>query len=203
MHQRAFLKDLRHAGSHRRHGLPPPARARRRLPRPPVRLRTGGRRLGPNQLLRPKGKHHRRLLVINGVDAQTNSHTVGIVHNWSGRNSEGYPATPALFAAHHAPALPVSYVNFGGYSETGGLTRYTRLDNPDLLRSIAYPRGEGRVGRRGRPGGQRLLLGGGLGRDAPPPDGDRRAPRVPRGPAPRRGEAPRALPRRVRVERGA
>ena len=35
-------------------------------------------------------KYHRRMLVINGVDAQTNSHTVGIVHNWSGRNSEGY-----------------------------------------------------------------------------------------------------------------
>ena len=41
-------------------------------------------------------KYHRRMLVINGVDAQTNSHTVGIVHNWSGRNSEGYPTTTAL-----------------------------------------------------------------------------------------------------------
>ncbi len=88
-------------------------------------------------------KHHRNMLVVNGVDAQTNSHTVGIVHNWSGRNSEGYPATTAMLAAHSAAELPVSYINFGGYSETGGLTRYTRLDNPDLLRSIAYPRGEG------------------------------------------------------------
>ena len=88
-------------------------------------------------------KYHRRMLVINGVDAQTNSHTVGIVHNWSGRNSEGYPATTAVLAADAAPNLPVSYVNFGGYSETAGLTRYTRLDNPDLLRSIAYPRGQG------------------------------------------------------------
>ncbi len=88
-------------------------------------------------------KYHQRMLVINGVDAQTNSHTVGIVHNWSGRNSEGYPATTAMLAAQNAPELPVSYVNFGGYSETGGLTRYTRLNNPDLLRSIAYPRGEG------------------------------------------------------------
>ena len=35
-------------------------------------------------------KYFGRMLVINGVDAQTNSHTVGIVHNWSGRNSEGY-----------------------------------------------------------------------------------------------------------------
>ena len=82
-------------------------------------------------------------MVINGVDAQTNSHTVGVVHNWSGRNSEGYPSTTALLAAQLAPDLAVSYVNFGGYSETGGLTRYTRLDNPDLLRSIAHPRGEG------------------------------------------------------------
>ena len=88
-------------------------------------------------------KYHPRMLVINGVDAQTNSHTVGVVHNWSGRNSEGYPATTALVAATSAPDLPVGYVNFGGYSETAGLTRYTRLDNPDLLRSVAYPRGEG------------------------------------------------------------
>ena len=44
-------------------------------------------------------KYHRRMLVINGVDAQTNSHTVGIVHNWSGRNAEGYPTTTALLAA--------------------------------------------------------------------------------------------------------
>ena len=42
------------------------------------------------------GKYYDRMLVINGVDAQTNSHTVGIVHNWSGRNSEGYPTLSAL-----------------------------------------------------------------------------------------------------------
>ena len=58
-------------------------------------------------------KYHRRMLVINGVDAQTNSHTVGIVHNWSGRNAEGYPTT-TLLAAHYAPALPVPYLSFGG-----------------------------------------------------------------------------------------
>ena len=84
-------------------------------------------------------KYHRRMLVINGVDAQTNSHTVGIVHNWSGRNSEGYPTTTALLAAHYAPALPVPYLSFGGYSVTSGLTRFTRIDNADLLRDIANP----------------------------------------------------------------
>ena len=84
-------------------------------------------------------KYHRRILVINGVDAQTNSHTVGIVHNWSGRNSEGYPTTTALLAAHYALELPVPYLSFGGFSATSGVTRFTRIDNADLLRDIANP----------------------------------------------------------------
>ena len=84
-------------------------------------------------------KYHRRMLVINGVDAQTNSHTVGIVHNWSGRNAEGYPTTTALLAAHYAPDLPVPYLSFGGYSVTGDLTRFTRINDANLLRDIANP----------------------------------------------------------------
>ena len=84
-------------------------------------------------------KYHRRMLVINGVDAQTNSHTVGIVHNWSGRNSEGYPTTTALLAAHYAPDLPIPYLSFGGFSKTAGVARFTRIDNADLLRYIANP----------------------------------------------------------------
>ena len=84
-------------------------------------------------------KYHRRMLVINGVDAQTNSHTVGVVHNWSGRNSEGYPTATALLAAHYGPELPVAYLSFGGFSATSGLTRFTRIDNADLLREIAAP----------------------------------------------------------------
>ena len=85
-------------------------------------------------------KYHERMLVINGVDAQTNSHTVGVVHNWSGRNAEGFPTATALLAAHYAPALSVPYLSFGGYSETGGITRFTRMNNPDLVRNIATPR---------------------------------------------------------------
>ena len=86
-------------------------------------------------------KYYRRMLVINGVDAQTNSHTVGIVHNWSGRNSEGYPTMSALLAAHYAPDLPVPYLSFGGFSATSGITRYTRIDDAQLLREIAHPSG--------------------------------------------------------------
>ena len=84
-------------------------------------------------------KYHRRMLIINGVDAQTNSHTVGIVHNWSGRNAEGYPTTTALLAAYYAPALPIPYLSFGGFSATGGVTRFTRINDANLLRDIANP----------------------------------------------------------------
>ena len=84
-------------------------------------------------------KYHQRMLVINGVDAQTNSHTVGVVHNWSGRNAEGYPAMTALLAASYGADLPAAYLSFGGYSRTGDVTRYTRLNNADLLRTIATP----------------------------------------------------------------
>ena len=84
-------------------------------------------------------KYHRRMLVINGVDAQTNSHTVGVIHNWSGRNSEGYPTMSALLAAHYAPNLAVPYLSFGGFSATSSITRFTRIDNAGLLRELAYP----------------------------------------------------------------
>ena len=83
--------------------------------------------------------HHDKMLVINGVDAQTNSHTTGQTHNWSGRSSEGYPTMSALLAARYGTGLPVAYLNFGGFTETGGIARYTRLNNASLLRNIAAP----------------------------------------------------------------
>ena len=84
-------------------------------------------------------KYFDRMLVINGVDAQTNAHSAGIVHNWSGRASEGYPSMTALLAAHHAPDLSLSYLSFGGFSQTSGLTTFTRMNRPQLIRNIAAP----------------------------------------------------------------
>ena len=175
MRRRTILKGLLSTAGVAATGFRLAPRPGRRLQRQALRLRPGGRRLGPDELLRPEGEHRRRagdqplaerdeireagniayapfannaaffekyydrMLVINGVDAQTNSHTVGIVHNWSGRNSEGYPAMSALLAARYGPDLPVAYLSFGDYSDTGGVARYTRLNNADLLRNIARP----------------------------------------------------------------
>ena len=84
-------------------------------------------------------KYHKDIMVINGIDAQTNSHTAGVVHNWSGRLSEGFPSITALYSAINAPELPISYINNGGYGETRDLIRYTQLDNVNNLNNIIYP----------------------------------------------------------------
>ncbi len=84
-------------------------------------------------------KYYRRMLVVNGVDAQTNSHSAGIVHNWSGRISEGYPTTTALHAARNGAGLSMPYLSFGGFSNTAGVAVFTRLNNPSEIRNIAGP----------------------------------------------------------------
>ena len=84
-------------------------------------------------------KHHDKMLVINGVDFQTNSHTTGIIHGWSGRTARGYPSMTALLAAHFSPELALPYLTFGGFSDTGGVTRFTRMSNPDAFRNVARP----------------------------------------------------------------
>jgi len=84
-------------------------------------------------------KYHNDMLVINGIDAQTNSHTAGVVHNWSGRISNGFPTLTALYAGINSPNLPISYINNGGYAETAGLIRYTRLNDANTLKNIIKP----------------------------------------------------------------
>ncbi len=84
-------------------------------------------------------KYYQDMLVINGVDAQTNSHSVGVVHNWSGRNSEGYPSLTALYAASNAPQFPLAYLNFGGFGNTQELIRSSRISDIRQIRNILFP----------------------------------------------------------------
>ena len=84
-------------------------------------------------------KYYDRMLVVNGVDAQTNSHSAGVTHNWSGRISEGYPTTTALLAGHNGAGLSMPYLSFGGFSNTAGVAVFTRLNNPGEIRNISEP----------------------------------------------------------------
>ena len=72
-------------------------------------------------------KYADRMLVINGVDSLTNSHSIGETVNWSGRTALGYPTLTAMYSAVYAPNLPMSYVTFGGFNRTENLVRATQL----------------------------------------------------------------------------
>jgi len=84
-------------------------------------------------------RYNQSMLVINGIDMQTNAHGTGRTHTWSGRTARGYPSLTALFANEKAPLLPVSYLNFGGYAETAGVIRFSRIDKVSELRRILEP----------------------------------------------------------------
>ncbi|MFV8754283.1 DUF1501 domain-containing protein [Nannocystaceae bacterium ST9] len=84
-------------------------------------------------------KYYQQLLVINGIDMQTNGHDSGSRNTWSGKLTEGFPSLAALVAATAGPELPMSYLSFGGYDMTAGLVARTRAGNVNALGRIAYP----------------------------------------------------------------
>jgi len=85
-------------------------------------------------------KYYKDILIINGVDAQTNSHTVGITNNWSGRTAAGYPSLPALYASTHGESLPLSYLSFGGgYSYTASQISAAMVGHPGSIKNLLLP----------------------------------------------------------------
>ena len=83
--------------------------------------------------------HHDKMLVINGIDSQTNAHEAGVRNTWSGQLGHGYPSFAALAAAILGPNLPLSYISNGGYKETAGLTQYTLMQDPSTLKKLVFP----------------------------------------------------------------
>lgn len=83
--------------------------------------------------------HHEKMLVINGIDCQTNAHEAGIRHTWSGKLAHGFPTFSALAAAALGPNLPLAYISNGGYKETAGITQYTLMQDPTSLNKLVFP----------------------------------------------------------------
>lgn len=83
-------------------------------------------------------KHGSKLLVVNGIDTQTNGHTSGTRYTWSGRLSEGYPSFSALLAGVSLPSSPLSFITSGGYDFTDGVVAGTRLGNVSAIERISY-----------------------------------------------------------------
>lgn len=80
--------------------------------------------------------HGSKMMVINGLDAQTNAHSAGVRHVFSGRFADGYPAVTALAAAQHGAGLPLAFLSNGGYRETAGLTNFTLMQDPNTLGNL-------------------------------------------------------------------
>ncbi len=86
-------------------------------------------------------KYHQHMLVINAIDAQTNSHDAGVTHNASGLVQFGYPSLSAVFAAAQAPDLPLTYISNGGFNETARLVRASRFGSVDQLAGLVRENG--------------------------------------------------------------
>lgn len=82
-------------------------------------------------------KYYQEMLVINGMNAQTNGHDSGRRHAGSGKLDEGFPAFGALLAAEKGQGLPMAFVTNGFYDDTAGTAPRTRVGNINAFRRIA------------------------------------------------------------------
>ncbi len=83
------------------------------------------------------------LLVINGIDTQTNGHASGNRYMMSGKLSEGYPALSALIAGITMPSAPLAFITAGGYDMTDGVVAGTRLSNMNAMNELAFVNKQG------------------------------------------------------------
>jgi len=83
-------------------------------------------------------KHYQRLLVVNGIDTQTNSHDTGKRFVWSGKLEEGYPSVGALAAAPYADQ-PMAFITNGGYDFTASLVAPVRTSGTRTFNQLAFP----------------------------------------------------------------
>jgi len=80
-----------------------------------------------------------KLLIINGIDNQTNSHDVGQRASVTGNGAENSAAFGAVASAALNPSAPMGFISFGGYSGTAGLAAVTRMGNTEVIKRLAYP----------------------------------------------------------------
>ena len=102
----------------------------------PISFTDSGRTLSNQQFFE---KFRDRLLVLNGVDMQTNNHDTGTRYTWSGHLEDGYPPLAAILAASLAPGRPLGFLSNGGYENTVGVAPLTRLNDINTIARIARP----------------------------------------------------------------
>lgn len=84
-------------------------------------------------------KYYQHMLVVNGIDLQTNGHDAATRHRNTGNLMAGYPSLNELYAAVVAPKVPMPFVREGGFGDTVGIMPFTSLPDETLLRTLANP----------------------------------------------------------------
>ncbi|MDH5207880.1 MAG: DUF1501 domain-containing protein [Burkholderiaceae bacterium] len=84
-------------------------------------------------------KYYNQMLVINGVNSETNSHTDGTRTHATGRLDMGYPNVAELFAAQYGRGLPMPWLNSGGFSTSAGLMPATPVPDSNTFRALVAP----------------------------------------------------------------
>jgi len=84
-------------------------------------------------------RHYNNMMIINGIDVETVSHSVGSRNTWSGSNKEGTPSFSALASANNAPDSLMSFLSYGGYDFTANLVPSTRVNNATMFQELAFP----------------------------------------------------------------
>ncbi|MGB2817898.1 MAG: DUF1501 domain-containing protein [Burkholderiaceae bacterium] len=84
-------------------------------------------------------KYFSNMLVINGVNSETNSHEDGTRTHATGRLDMGYPTMAELFAFTYGRGLPMPWLNSGAYSVSAGLLPATGVPDQNTFRALVAP----------------------------------------------------------------
>ncbi|MGZ8253848.1 MAG: DUF1501 domain-containing protein, partial [Burkholderiaceae bacterium] len=84
-------------------------------------------------------RYYTNMLVINGVNSETNSHEDGTRAHATGRLDMGYPTMAELFAFTHGKGLPMPWLNAGSFNTSAGLTPATPVPDQNTFRALVAP----------------------------------------------------------------
>jgi len=83
--------------------------------------------------------HFRRMLVINGVNSETNSHDDGTRAHATGMLAMAYASMPELYAYAKGSNLPLAWTNSGAFGTSAGLLPPTAMPNGNTFRQLISP----------------------------------------------------------------
>lgn len=84
-------------------------------------------------------RYFRNMLVINGVNSETNSHDDGTRAHATGMLAMNYPNMSELFASVHGKGLPMPWLNAGGMNTSVGLAPATPMPDGNSFRTLLSP----------------------------------------------------------------